>query len=57
MKVNVSMLLGILFIYLKLTHQIDWAWWAVTLPIWGPSALTVAVFLVLGISALIVAAL
>lgn len=28
-------LLGILFIALKLTHQIDWSWWWVTAPLWG----------------------
>ena len=28
-------LLGIAFIVLKLTHEIDWSWWWVTLPFWG----------------------
>ena len=30
------MLLGLLFIALKLTDYIDWPWWLVLLPIWGP---------------------
>lgn len=28
-------LLGIIFIVLKLTHFINWSWWAVLLPIYG----------------------
>ena len=26
--------LTILFVYLKLTHQIDWSWWWVLSPCW-----------------------
>lgn len=29
-------LLGLLFIGLKLAGFIDWPWWVVMLPIWGP---------------------
>jgi hypothetical protein len=32
-------LLTILFVYLKLTHQIDWSWWWVTAPSWIPLAI------------------
>lgn len=33
-------LTGLLFVALKLTHQINWSWWWVTLPFWGlPSVL------------------
>lgn len=36
-------LTGLLFVALKLTHQIDWSWWWVTLPFWGlPVALAIA---------------
>lgn len=28
--------LGLLFIGLKLGGVIDWSWWYVTLPLWGP---------------------
>lgn len=35
--------LGLLFIGLKLGHVIDWSWWLVTLPLWGGTALIVAV--------------
>jgi hypothetical protein len=36
MKIQVSfpMLLGLLFIGLKLTNSIDWSWWYVTMPLW-----------------------
>ena len=29
-------LLTILFVGLKLTGHIDWSWWWVLLPVWGP---------------------
>jgi hypothetical protein len=41
--------LGILFVYLKLTGQIDWSWVWVTVPFWGVSAAAVACALVLSI--------
>lgn len=34
-------LLAVLFIGLKLTGHIDWSWWWVLSPIWGPLALVV----------------
>lgn len=37
--------LALLFIALKLLHQIDWSWWWVLAPFWGPLAL-VLVFVV-----------
>lgn len=38
-------LLCIVFVVLKLTHYIDWSWWWVTAPIWGPLALLVIAML------------
>ena len=35
-------LLGLLFIALRLTGFIDWAWWVVLAPIWGQLAFVVA---------------
>ena len=29
-------LFGGLFIFLKLIGEIEWSWWLVTLPLWGP---------------------
>lgn len=36
-------LLGIAFVVLKLCHIIDWSWWWVTAPFWGPLALVLAI--------------
>ena len=33
--VGVFGLLGVVFVTLKLTGNIDWSWWYVTLPFWG----------------------
>lgn len=38
-------LLGVLFIGLKLTGYIDWSWWLVTIPLWGPIGAVVIIFL------------
>lgn len=43
-----STLLTILFIGLKLTHNIDWSWWWVTAPIWFSFAIVLGVFAVIG---------
>lgn len=39
-------LLFITFLVLKLTKVIDWSWWWVTAPLWGPFALSI-VFMIL----------
>ena len=39
--------LFIVFLVLKLTNQIDWSWWWVTCPLWGPTAIGVVVWLCL----------
>lgn len=39
-------LLAILFIGLKLTSVIDWPWWCVLSPLWGPPAAFVLLVLV-----------
>lgn len=44
-------LLTLLFIGLKLTDYVDWSWWWVTAPLWGPLAAPLA--LVLGLIVLI----
>jgi hypothetical protein len=40
-------LLGIVFITLKLAGIIDWAWWIVLSPIWGPLLIVIAIVLVI----------
>lgn len=39
-------LLFLLFLGLKLGGIINWSWWWVTAPLWGPVALVVAILLV-----------
>lgn len=50
-------MLGLLFIALKLTGYIDWAWWLVLLPLYGPRAFVLCVLLagliILGIAGFI----
>jgi len=43
------MLLGILFVGLKLTGYIDWSWWWVTLPFWIGLAIVSFVIAVLAV--------
>lgn len=44
--ITFTQLLGVTFIVLKLLHIIDWSWWLVLLPIYGPLTL-LTVFLIL----------
>lgn len=39
-------LLTIVFIVLKLTNYINWSWWWVLAPLWGPFAAVLAIALV-----------
>jgi hypothetical protein len=52
--IGVGGLLGILFVALKLCGVIDWSWWWVTAPFWIPVAIIAAVFLVIGLIAVVV---
>lgn len=38
-------LLGVAFIVLKLCHVIDWSWWWVLSPFWGPAAVAIVTIL------------
>lgn len=40
--ISLSGLTFIVFLVLKLCGVIDWSWWWVTAPLWGPFALLVA---------------
>ena len=42
-------LLGVAFVVLKLIGVINWSWWWVTLPFWGPVVCTLILLLVGGI--------
>lgn len=50
-------LLAALFIALKLTGYVDWGWEIVTLPVWGPLALIVAMIFVWAILAILISLL
>lgn len=39
-------LLGVVFVTLKLCGVIDWSWWWVLAPFWGPLGLLLAIFAV-----------
>jgi hypothetical protein len=45
--------LAILFIALKLCDKIDWSWWWVTAPLWGPVALVLVTITIVFIVELI----
>ncbi len=42
-------LLGVAFVVLKLCGVIDWSWWWVTAPFWGPLAVMLVVLAVVGV--------
>lgn len=52
-SVSILGLLGVAFVVLKLCGVIDWSWWWVTIPFWGPCAIVVVILAVVltGISA------
>lgn len=51
--VSGSTLLTALFVCLKVFGKIDWSWWFVFAPMWGPLALALAVVLIIGIGMVI----
>ncbi len=42
---NLTVVLFIVFLILKLTGEIDWSWWWVTSPLWLPVAAVIGLFL------------
>jgi hypothetical protein len=47
---GLGVILFLIFMVLKLTGNITWSWWYVTLPLWGPLLL---VLVIMGIVALV----
>lgn len=45
MNIGFFGILGLIFVTLKLTDVIDWSWWLVLLPLYGPLVLS-AIFVV-----------
>lgn len=48
-------LLAIVLITLKLLGKIDWSWWWVLVPIWGPIAALALVLLIIGVVGIVAA--
>lgn len=46
MKIGFLGLLALLFIGLKLAGVIDWSWWYILMPLWGPAACFAGIFIV-----------
>jgi hypothetical protein len=46
MQIGFLGILFFIFLILKLTNQIAWSWWLVTLPLWGGFILVVIILLV-----------
>ena len=44
--ITLSGLTFLVFLVLKLCGVINWSWWWVTCPLWGPLALVIAIFIV-----------
>jgi hypothetical protein len=49
--VGILGLLFVLFVGLKLTAIINWSWWWISAPLWGPLALAVVIAVPIGIYA------
>lgn len=39
-------ILFIVFLVLRLCHVIEWSWWWVTAPLWGPVALAIVIVII-----------
>jgi hypothetical protein len=50
---DITLILFIVFLVLKLTHQIDWSWWWVTSPLWIPLVVMFTAILFAAIIAII----
>lgn len=50
---GVLSILGVAFIILKLVGVIEWSWWWVTLPFWGPFVFLLLLLLLIFIAALL----
>jgi membrane protein YdbS with pleckstrin-like domain len=44
---ELSFILFIVFLVLKLTNNIDWSWWWVTSPLWIPIALVLSIVFII----------
>lgn len=55
-SLNLSTLLTVAFVVLKLTHMISWSWWWMLAPVWIPVVIALIVLaIVLGVAGIIAA--
>jgi len=47
--IGLGMILFLIFMTLKLTGNITWSWWYVTLPLWGPLSIAFGIIIIAGI--------
>jgi hypothetical protein len=47
--IGFGMIIFLIFMTLKLTGDITWSWWYVTLPLWGPLLVVIVILAVVGI--------
>jgi hypothetical protein len=47
--IGLGMIIFLIFMTLKLTGDITWSWWYVTLPLWGPLLVVIVILAVVGI--------
>jgi hypothetical protein len=50
---SLNFFVTILFIVLRLTHVINWSWWWVFCPLWGPVAVVIAMMIIVFIASMI----
>ena len=53
---SLASILTVLFVALKLTGNIAWSWWWVLSPLWISAIITIALLLIIGGIAIVVAA-
>ena len=41
-----ALFFSLILIIMKITNVIDWSWWIVFIPMWGPFAIVIAIFLI-----------
>lgn len=46
MQLGVLPILGLIFVVLKLTDNLDWSWWLVLLPFYGGAVLAILLTLI-----------
>ena len=44
--ISINMVVFIVFLVLKLTKVINWSWWWITAPLWIPTGLALAIFII-----------